>query len=77
MKGFQATGEACSPQRKHPALQNMKICSFFLFGGSFLSSWILIWIPNLDPDPQTVLNTKHWSVTKTIKGLSVIFKVKK
>jgi hypothetical protein len=53
MKGFQATGEVISPQREHPALQNMKICSFFLFGGSFLSSWIPIRIPNPDKDQQT------------------------
>ncbi len=35
MKDAQATGEAFSPQREHPALQNMKILYFFLFFGSF------------------------------------------
>jgi hypothetical protein len=36
-------------KRKHSALQNM---NFSIFYGSFLPSWIRIWIPNLDPDPN-------------------------
>jgi hypothetical protein len=30
-KNFQATGDAFSPQRAHPALQNMKFINFFKF----------------------------------------------
>jgi hypothetical protein len=31
IKDAQATGEAFSPQKEHPALQNMKILYFFLY----------------------------------------------
>ncbi len=69
VKGFQATGEAFVHQRKHPALQNMKIFSLF-FGGLFFSSLIRICIPNPDTDQQTVLkygsnrdlDLKQWSL---------------
>jgi hypothetical protein len=32
----QATEEGFSPQREHPAIQNMKFLNFFLLCGSFL-----------------------------------------
>jgi hypothetical protein len=34
-------------KREHPALQNMKFCTFFYFCGSFLPSWIRIQIQQL------------------------------
>jgi hypothetical protein len=45
-------------KREHPALQKMKILSFFSFFGSFLPSWIRIRIRNLypDPDPASQIN---------------------
>ncbi len=45
-------------KREHPALQKMKIRSFFLFLGSFLPSWIRIRIRNLyaDPDQAAQIN---------------------
>ena len=45
-------------KREHPALQKMKILSFFLFFGSFFPSWIRIRIRNLyaDPDPTAQIN---------------------
>ncbi len=43
-KEVQATEEAFSPQREHPALQNMKLkfLIFSIFFWSFLPSWIRI-----------------------------------
>jgi hypothetical protein len=41
-------GEAFSPQRDHPALQNMKIQYFLLF------LWVIFAL--LDPDPATQIN---------------------
>jgi hypothetical protein len=43
---------------EHPALQKMKILSFFLFFGHFSPSWIRIRIRNLyaDPDPTAQIN---------------------
>jgi hypothetical protein len=35
MKDDQATGEASSPQKKHPALENIKFLHFFIFVGLF------------------------------------------
>jgi hypothetical protein len=45
-------------KREHPALQKMKILSFFYFLGSFLPSWSRIRIRNLyaDPDPAAQIN---------------------
>jgi hypothetical protein len=40
----QATGEAFSPQKRHPAIQNMNILYFFLF--------LLVIFALLDPDPD-------------------------
>jgi len=40
-------------KREHPALQKMKILSFFLYFGSFSPSWIRIRIRNLYADPDT------------------------
>jgi hypothetical protein len=34
----------------------MKFLKYFYFYGSFLPSWIRIWIPNTDPDPLTQLD---------------------
>jgi hypothetical protein len=45
MKDVQATGEASSPQREHPALQNMKYLRRF-----FLFLWVIFAL--LDPDPD-------------------------
>jgi hypothetical protein len=45
MKDFQATGEASCPQKKYPALQNIKFCHFFL------SLWVIFAL--LDPH-------RHW-----------------
>jgi hypothetical protein len=42
-KVVQDTGEVFSHEKqKHKALQNMTFLHFFLFGGSFLPSWIRI-----------------------------------
>jgi hypothetical protein len=70
IKDAQATGEAFSSKREPPALQKMKILSFFLLFGSFLPSWIRICNlyadPNPDPaaqinaDPDTDLDPKPW-----------------
>ena len=48
IKDSQATGEAFSPQKEHPALQKMKILSFFLFFG------VIFALLDRDPDPQYV-----------------------
>jgi hypothetical protein len=48
-KDAQATGEAL--QREHPALQKMKILSFFLF------FWIIFAFLDPDPDPQFVFGS--------------------
>jgi hypothetical protein len=36
IKDVQATGEAFSSKKEHPALQNIKFLNFFYFCGSFL-----------------------------------------
>jgi hypothetical protein len=33
MKDFQASGETSSKLKRHPELQNIKISTFFFFGG--------------------------------------------
>ena len=50
-------------QREQPALLITKFLNFFLFCGTFLSSWI--WIPNLDPDLQTQLNPDPIQIRNT------------
>jgi hypothetical protein len=50
-KDDQATGEASSPQKRTSDTENTSLTSFFLlFCGSFLPTWILIRLPNADPD---------------------------
>ncbi len=59
-KGRPSYRKSLQPSKKeHPALQNMKILYFFYFCGTFLPSWIRIWIQQLKfmrihavPDPQ-------------------------
>jgi hypothetical protein len=43
-------------KREHPALQKMKILSFFLFFGVFLPSRIRIRNLYADPDPASQIN---------------------
>jgi hypothetical protein len=42
---MQATGEAFSLKREHPALQNMKVLNFFLI------LWVIFAL--VDPDPDS------------------------
>jgi hypothetical protein len=53
IKDVQATGEAFSPQREHPALQNRKFLNIFHFLGSFLPSTDLI-------DSGSNSDLEHW-----------------
>jgi hypothetical protein len=60
-------------KREHPALQKIKILSFFYFFGSFLPSWIRIRIRNLyaDPDPAAQINADpsgYGSGSETLPG---------
>jgi hypothetical protein len=50
-RSLQLSKEGINPL-KHELLQ-----IFYYFCGSFLPSWIRIWIPNPDPDPLARLNT--------------------
>jgi hypothetical protein len=57
-----ATGKACSPQREHPALQNIKFLHFFC--GSFMPFWIririlriLIQLIKINADPFRSVST--------------------
>jgi hypothetical protein len=55
-----------APKSEQPALQRMKILSFFLFFGSFFPSWIRIRIQQLKlmrihADPDTDPDPKPWS----------------
>jgi hypothetical protein len=45
-KGFHANTEAFSPQKEHPALQNIQFLNFFLLFWAFFALWIRIWISN-------------------------------
>jgi hypothetical protein len=47
LKDFQATGEAFSPQREHPALRKMKFINFF-----FYFQFLLVIFALSDPDPN-------------------------
>jgi hypothetical protein len=47
---IQATGEALSPQREHPALKNMKLLNLSMF------LWVIFALLDPDPDPLTCLN---------------------
>jgi hypothetical protein len=55
IKDVQATGEACSPQKRTSSTSKMKFINFFLSFVGHLLSWIRIRIanPGSDKDPDT------------------------
>jgi hypothetical protein len=50
IKDSQSTGEASALKREHPALQKMKILSFFQF------FWVVFALLDPDPDPTAQIN---------------------
>jgi hypothetical protein len=80
IKDAQASGEAFSPQREHPALQNMKFLYFFLyfFVGNFFppgSGSGSSNSNNADPDPKPCFSATSISYHSNLAGffLKIIY----